>query len=348
MKQRSQGHSASDRRPERAAQHVSTRAPARALIDLLSDVSEMVRLRVLRVLEREELSVGEVAQVVQLPQSTVSRHLKILSEGGWVVRRASGTAMLYRLVLDEVAPEARALWVTIRENLASSQGSELSGDSRRLESVLAERASDPQAFFGRVAGEWDSIRGQWFGERFTPVSLLSLLPPEWVVADLGCGTGNVAELLAPVVKKVVAVDQSGPMLGAARKRLSGASNVSFHEGSLEELPLANGSVDACVAVLVLHHVASPERALKEMRRVLRKPGREGPGGGVALIVDMLEHGRAEYRHTLAHKHLGFGARAMQRMCRDAGFGSAAVRELPAEPESKGPGLFVATARVAEG
>lgn len=321
--------------------------PVRALIDLLGDVSEMVRLRVLRILEREELSVGEVAQVVQLPQSTVSRHLKILSEGGWVVRRASGTAMLYRLVLDELAPEARALWVTIREQMGSGSSGEIAGDTRRLESVIAERASDPQAFFGRVAGEWDSIRGQWFGERFTPLSLLSLLPREWVVADLGCGTGNVAELLAPVVKRVVAVDQSGPMLGAARKRLSGVGNVSFHEGSLEELPLATGSVDACVAVLVLHHVASPERAIKEMRRVLRKPGRDGGGvgGGVALIVDMLEHGRAEYRHTLAHKHLGFGARAMQKMCRDAGFGSAAVRELPAEPEAKGPGLFVATARV---
>lgn len=321
--------------------------PARPLIDLLGDVSEMVRLRVLRILEREELSVGEVAQVVQLPQSTVSRHLKILAEGGWVVKRASGTAMLYRLVLDELAPEARALWVTIRDQMGTGSAGEIAGDARRLEAVLAERASDPQAFFGRVAGEWDSIRGQWFGERFTPMSLLSLLPPEWVVADLGCGTGNVAELLAPVVKKVVAVDQSGPMLGAARKRLAGAGNVSFHEGSLEELPLATGSVDACVAVLVLHHVASPERALKEMRRVLRKPGRDG-GGGVALIVDMLEHGRAEYRHTLAHKHLGFGARAMQRMCREAGFGSIAVRELPAEPEAKGPGLFVATARIAEG
>ena len=328
------------------------RAPTHAtrpLIDLLSDVSELVRLRVLRVLELEELSVGEVAQVVQLPQSTVSRHLKILSEGGWVVKRASGTAMLYRLVLDELSPASRALWVTIRENLGSgpgaAQASELAGDARRLEAVMAERAADPQSFFGRVAGEWDSIRSEWFGERFTPMSLLSLLPSSWTVADLGCGTGNVAELLAPVVKRVHAVDQSGPMLSAARKRLAGAGNVSFHEGSLEALPLANGSVDACVAVLVLHHVSSPARAISEMRRVLRPAGRGGSGGGVALIVDMLEHDRAEYRHVMAHKHLGFGARAVQKMCRDAGFGDVSVRDLPAEPSAKGPGLFAAVARV---
>lgn len=330
---------------KRAAQAQS----ARPLTDLLADVSELVRLRILRVLELEELSVGEAAQVVQLPQSTVSRHLKILADGGWLVRRASGTAMLYRLVLDELTPASRALWVTIRGQLTEPQSAEMAGDSRRLESVLQERSADPQAFFGRVVGEWDHIRSQWFGDRFTPLSLLSLLPADWVVADLGCGTGNVAELLAPIVRRVVAVDQSGPMLEAAKKRLVGATNISFHAGSLEKLPLADGSVDACVSVLVLHHVASPVDALKEMRRVLRTSvqggARSGSGSGVALIVDMLEHDRTEYRHTMAHKHLGFSTRAVQRMGREAGFADVSVRELPTEPSAKGPGLFAAVARI---
>ncbi|MBX3367829.1 MAG: methyltransferase domain-containing protein [Phycisphaeraceae bacterium] len=317
-------------------------APTRSITDRLSDVSELVRLRVLRILEQEELSVGEIAQIVQLPQSTVSRHLKILADGQWLLRRAAGTATLYRLILDDLPAESRSLWLAIRDQLPES--GDLAEDARRLRAVLAQRDADPQAFFGRVVGEWDRIRSDWFGDRFTPAALLSLIPSGWTVADLGCGTGNAAELLAPNVKRVHAVDQSLPMLTAAKKRLSGFSNVSFHQGTLEHIPLDDGSVDAIVSVLVLHHVPEPLDALREMRRILRGDHASGTGG-VALIVDMLDHDRTEYRHTMAHKHLGFAPKAMHKLCKDAGFASTVVRPLASEPDAKGPGLFVAVARV---
>lgn len=313
------------------------RRPIRSVTERLADIGEPIRLRILRVLESEELSVGEVAQVVQLPQSTVSRHLKVLAEGDWLVRRTVGTATLYRLVLDDLDADARALWLTVRDQLGT--GGDLAEDTRRLAAVLAERRADPQAFFGRVAGEWDQIRAEWFGGRFTHAALLSLIPPQWTVADLGCGTGNVAELLAPCVKRIIAVDQSEPMLAAARKRLAGHANVAFREGSLESLPIDDASIDACISVLVLHHVAEPLAAFREMRRILRP-------SGVALVVDMLEHDRAEYRHTMAHKHLGFAPRAIQSLLREAGFASVTVRTLPPEPDAKGPGLFAAVARTA--
>lgn len=336
-RQPSKKHPAQEREPSPGVRPV----PARSVTDRLADVAELIRLRVLRVLEHEELSVGEIAQIVQLPQSTVSRHLKILADGQWLARRTVATATLYRLVLDDLSAESRALWLAIREQLPA--GGDLAEDSRRLVAVLAQRDADPQAFFGRVVGEWDQIRSEWFGEHFTPSALLSLLPQHWTVADLGCGTGNAAELLAPSVHKVIAIDQSQPMLDAARKRLVAHANIAFHRGELESLPLADGSVDACVSILVLHHVRDPLAAFREMRRVLRSV----PGSGVALVVDMLPHDRTQVRHTMAHKHLGFAPAHIQELCRSAGFGRTSTRVLPSDPSAKGPGLFATVARIAD-
>lgn len=301
--------------------------------ELLTAMAEPVRLRLCRLLEREELSVGEVASVLQLPQSTVSRHLKVLSEGGWLLKRADGTATMYRLVLDDLTVDARALWVTVREHMGDS--SELREDTRRLESVLADRKADSSSFFGRVAGEWDDLRTQLFGSSFTAPALLALLPRDWTVADLGCGTGNAAELLAGRVKKVIAVDGSEVMLRAAKKRLEPMKGVEFRVGPLEDLPLPDGSVDAAVCVLVLHHIDRPEKAAAEMRRIVR------PGGRV-VVVDMFEHDRREYRHRMGHKHLGFSQSRAQSMLEDVGFVQVRVDALTSWPDSKGPSLFVAS------
>lgn len=310
------------------------------LTDRLVALGEMVRLRILRMLEREELSVGEVARIVQLPQSTVSRHLKVLGDGGWLVKRTEGTATFYRLVLDDLPQPCRELWLVVREQLGGPTGTgttpELAEDVRRLAAVIAERRQDSQSFFGRVAGQWDDVRGELFGTRFTAESLLALLPREWTVVDLGCGTGNVAELLSPLVKRVIAVDASAAMLKAAQKRLEGRGNVEFVRGEAQRLPLRDASADAVVAFLVLHHVPEIAAALGEMRRVLRR-------GGVALIVDMVEHDRQSYRHTMGHHWLGFGEQRLGDELRRAGFGD--VRFVPQTPEAdaKGPGLFACTA-----
>lgn len=310
-----------------------------SITDRLAALGEMVRLRILRVLEREELSVGEVARTVQLPQSTVSRHLKVLAEGEWIAKRAEGTATFYRLILDDLPASSRQLWLAVREQLGGPAGegptAELAEDLRRLSSVLAERREDSQAFFGRVAGQWDEVRNELFGQRFTLLGLLNMLPREWVVADLGCGTGNAAELLAPLVKRVIAIDQSGPMLSAARKRLAGVSNVEFVSGELTGLPLKSGSVDAAVCVLVLHHVEDYAAAIREMRRIVRP-------GGVVLIVDMLEHDRSSYKHTMGHRWLGFGERQMVDVLGSAGFERARYQAIASDTDVRGPGLFAAT------
>lgn len=313
------------------------------IADHLVALSDPVRLRILRILEREELAVGEVAKVVQLPQSTVSRHLKVLADAAWVFKRAEGTATLYRLVLDDLPAPRRALWLAVRDLMKSPDGRDithdLEEDLRRLASVVAQRREDAQSFFGRVAGQWDDVRNELFGARFTPVALLSLLSRDWVVADLGCGTGNASELLAPLVRRVIAVDQSAPMLAAAKQRLvhgDGARNIDFVRGEISALPLKDASVDACVCLLVLHHVEAPARALAEMRRILRP-------GGIALIVDMVEHDRDAYRHTMSHRWLGFSEHAIAQAARDAGFVHPRYNPLPSDPQAKGPGLFAFTA-----
>jgi len=305
------------------------------LTDRLTSLGDAVRLRLLRLIETQELSVGEVAKVVQLPQSTVSRHLKTLTDAGWLSRRQEGTASYFSLIPDDLAPDARALWAAVRTQLALS--SDFAEDQRRLKAVLAERRTDSQAFFGRHAGEWDALRNELFGGRFTSVALLSLIRSDWTIADLGCGTGNAAEFLAPYVSKVIAVDQSSPMITSARRRLIGSPNVEFIEAPINCTGIPDESVDAAVCVLVLHHLDDPSAALREMRRILRT----SRAGGRVLIVDMLAHDRDEYRRLMGHKHLGFSRGQMLQLLADAGFTDVVYHELPGEPDAKGPGLFAA-------
>lgn len=301
----------------------------------LSAIADQTRLRLCRVLEKAELSVGEVARVLQLPQSTVSRHLKTLRSADWIRSRAEGTATLYRFVLDELPEASRSVWVSIRHEAAPQ--ADLDQDDRRLESVLHARQANSQAYFGRIAGEWDDIRTQLFGSGFTPLGLLALLPSEWVVADLGCGTGNVAELLSKHVKSIIAVDQSQPMLDAAQKRLGTCTNIDLRLGDLNDLPIPDQTVDAATCVLVLHHLEHPEKAIREMARIV-KPG------GLALIVDMLPHTHEDYLHTMGHAHLGFDPEQLGSEFKRAGFRSTRAVPLPGLPEARGPGLFAMTAQ----
>lgn len=308
--------------------------------EALAALAEPVRLRMLRVLELEELSVGEVARVVQLPQSTVSRHLKIVSDVSLVSKRSVGTATLYHLVLDDLPGEVRPLWVAVRDQLGGSGDPE--DDLRRLKQVLAERRLDSKDYFGRVAGDWHEIRHSLFGEGFTAPALLALVDPRWTVADLGCGSGDVSRLLSPHVERVIAVDQSEAMINAARARLSGLPNVEFVASDLESLTqMGPWKADAAVLSLVVHHIDEPSAVLKEAARILRSDR----GGGVLVVIDMVAHDREEYRRTMGHRHLGFTRERITELMTNARLRRVRVHELPTSTDSRGPGLFVASGRI---
>lgn len=296
-------------------------------------LGDVLRLRMLTLLQREELTVGELAKVLQLPQSTVSRHLKVLSDGGWVSRRAAGTAGFYHMLIEDLGDEARALWEIVRGS--ADQLPQYERDLARLAQVLSNRSIDTHSFFGRVGGEWDTMRERMFGSLFTWQALLGLLPPRWTIADVGCGTGNASELLAPFVQRIVALDISQSMLDAARKRLSDFDNVDFQLAEIESLPLADDAVDAAVCVLVLHHIDDPVGPMSEMRRIVRP-------GGPTLIVDMMTHEHETYRHSMGHRHLGFAAEEMREFAQAAGFRDSHWMPLPPDPDAHGPQLFAAS------
>ena len=305
-----------------------------AVLDHLAVLSDATRVRMLVVLERHEVTVSELCEVLQLPQSTVSRHLKTLADGGWLVSRREATSRLYAVTPEELPGAARPLWGVVREQVRPTAAA--ADDDRRLKRVLAARRSKSEAFFSAASGQWDRMRDELFGPSTHLRALLALLDPRWVVGDLGCGTGQVSAWIEPFVSRVVAVDASAEMLDAARARLEHASHVELRQGALEQLPIADGELDAALLMLVLHHVPDPGRVVAEASRALR------PGGRV-VIVDMLPHDREEYRQTMGHVWLGFGERQLQRLLGGAGFDFVRVQALSPEPRAKGPSLFVASA-----
>src|SRR4051794_9465081 len=306
-----------------------------AILDHLSALSDATRSRVLLLLDRHELTVSEICSIVQLPQSTVSRHLKALADSGWVASRAEGTSRLYTMTRDDLDAAARRLWLLVREQVGASPAA--AQDQRRLQATLAERRTKSQEFFSSSAGQWDRVRDDLFGDRFHLAALAAFAQSDWTVGDLGCGTGQVSSALAPFVHHVIAVDASAAMLQAAKKRLQGFDNIDLRRGELEALPIDDGRLDAATLMLVLHHVPEPERALAEVARVLKPQGR-------AVIVDMLPHDRENYRQQMGHVWLGFSDEHARRMLHDAGFEQIRIVALPPDARSKGPGLFVATAR----
>ncbi|MBM4112608.1 MAG: metalloregulator ArsR/SmtB family transcription factor [Phycisphaerae bacterium] len=294
-------------------------------------VGDTLRRRLLRILEQDELGVGEMAKVLQLPQSTVSRHLKALLDARWIARRNRGTAGLYRLDPESLPAGAAALWSLAREQIDAMQ---LAADEARLASVLAERRVDSRTFFGRVGGEWDSLRRELFGTAFSAEALLSIVDPQWTVADLGCGTGDAAEHLAPLVRRVIAVDREPTMLDAAKRRLAGHRNIVFRQGALDSLPLKAGEADLAVVMLVMHHLEHPEQAVGECARVLAMQGR-------LLVVDMVKHDRAAFARTMGHRHLGFTEAETRAWARGTKLQLRRWRMLRADPHGKGPPLFAA-------
>jgi ubiquinone/menaquinone biosynthesis C-methylase UbiE len=311
------------------------RAPA--ILDHLSALADTTRSRILLLIDRHELTVGELCAVMQLPQSTVSRHLKALSDAGWVASRAEGTSNLYMKTRDELDPPARRLWLLVREQVGSTPAA--IQDQRRLQAALADRRTKSQEFFSSSAGQWDRLRDELFGDRFHLEALAAFVDPAWTVGDLGCGTGQVTAALAPFVSRVVAVDGSAAMVQAARKRLQGFDNVDLRRGDLEALPIDEGRLDAASMMLVLHHVPEPEKALAEVARVLA-------AGGRLLVVDMLPHDRESYRQQMGHVWLGFSEALVRRLLRESGFDEVRIVALPPDGRAKGPGLFVATGQKA--
>ena len=311
-------------------------APTQDLLSRFESLGDENRLRILTLLERHEFTVSELVSVLQLPQSTVSRHLKVLADDGWVRRRQDGKTRYYRLE-GELEPGAGELWQLTAGTLAGARWA--ADDAERAQSVLAERRERAVAFFSESAAEWDALRDELFGSDARFAALFGLLEPEWVVGGLGAGTGTLANMIAPFVTRVVAVDRSPEMLAAAAVRLGERDNVDIREGELEALPVDDDALDLAVLMLVLHFAVDPGRVLAEAARAL------APGGRL-LVLDMRAHDRDEYRETMGHLWPGFTEDQMRDWTCLAGLEAYHHIPLAPEPGASGPALFAATARKA--
>ena len=312
---------------------MTTAAP---ILDHMAALADPIRCRMLLSLERHELTVNEICSVLQLPQSTVSRHLKTLADDGWVVSRRDGTSRFYGMVIEDLDPGAQRLWPLIREQVSGTNGAEQ--DERRLKSVLARRRSKSEEFFASASGQWDHLREDLFGERFHLHALLGLIDPALDVGDLGCGTGQVSELVAPHVAKVIAVDGSTDMVQAARKRLKGAQHVDVRRGDMEALPIEDGAARC-----------------GDGRAGVASRARAGARAGGNASRTEARRARVDRRHAAARSRgvsaadgprlaRLFGEDDQENTWRAAGFERPRIHTLPAEENAKGPSLFVATAR----
>ncbi len=303
------------------------------ILEDLSALAEPTRSRILVLLDGHELSVSELCNILQLPQSTISRHLRALVDAGWISARPEGTSHFYSMTRDGDDPAAARLWQVVREQLACSAAAVQ--DQLRLQAALAERGVRSHEFFASSAGQWDRLREELFGDRFHLAALGALAEADWVAGDLGCGTGQVSAALAPFVERIVAVDASAAMLEAARSRLAALPNVELRQGELEALPIDDSSLDLGSLMLVLHHLPEPRKAVAELARVLR------PGGRV-IVVEMLPHEHDSYRRQMGDVWLGFSETQVARMLAEAGFGRVRVVPVAPETRARGPALFVAS------
>jgi ArsR family transcriptional regulator len=291
---------------------------------LLADPS---RLRVLLLVEREELSVAELQEILGMGQSRISTHLAQLKQAGLLEDRRNGKSILYRLKTFRGA-ESKAfeqLLGVLRR--AAGEIPEAEQDSEALRLALGRRQEKMRAYFDELAGK--------FGRHYMPgrswkgiaETLLALMPPV-VIADLGAGEGTFSQMLARRAKKVIAVDNSEKMVeyGAELARKHGVKNLEYRQGDLEAVPLRNGSIDVAFFSQALHHAQHPERAVAEAWRILK------PGGRI-VVLDLLRHNYEEARELYADLWLGFTEVEASRYLRQAGFKNIETSVVHREEEA---------------
>jgi ArsR family transcriptional regulator len=291
----------------------------RALWQTLHDPT---RLRILALLEEEELSVAELQEILTMGQSTISTHLSQLKSAGLVEDRRTGKSSLYRLT-----PNGSEGIVTPLLTRARTETPEAKTDHAEMRRIVKKRQDRMRSFFDSVAGRLgkDYVPGKSW--KSIAEALLRLLPP-MTIADLGAGEGAFALLLAQRATKVIAVDTSPRMIEVGRELATrnGVGNVDFRLGDMEELPIDAASVDLVFFSQSLHHAMHPARAIQEAFRILR------PGGRVVLL-DLAKHRFEEARELYADEWLGFGEAELESMLHQAGFTAVETSIVDRNPEA---------------
>jgi ubiquinone/menaquinone biosynthesis C-methylase UbiE/DNA-binding transcriptional ArsR family regulator len=293
-----------------------------SIIKILRVVADPNRLRILLLLQREELSVAELQEILVMGQSTISTHLSQLKQASLVEDRRTGKSSLYRLKADESKRIVEELLEQAKDEIP-----EAATDQATMRRVVKKRQDKMRSFFDSVAGRLgkDYVPGKsWKG---VAEALLRLMPP-LVIADLGAGEGAFALLLAQRATKVIAVDTSAKMIEVGREQAlrNDVKNVEYRLGDMEELPIEDAAVDLVFFSQSLHHALHPQRAVQEAWRILR------PGGRI-VILDLMQHRYEEAREMYADEWLGFGEAELETMLENAQFSNAQVSVVHKELET---------------
>jgi ubiquinone/menaquinone biosynthesis C-methylase UbiE/DNA-binding transcriptional ArsR family regulator len=283
-------------------------------------LADPTRLRIIALLRRMELSVGELAQVLGQSQPRVSRHVRILADAGLCDRRREGSWVFLGLGRAASAP-LLAMIDSWRD--AAAERWEVA-DGARLEAVHADRAAAAQAYFDAHAAEWDAIRSLHVAEDEVETAITELLAdaPIGRMVDIGTGTGRMIELLGATTTSAIGIDRSPEMLRFARARMgrAGIERVDLRQGDMYALPLDDGAADTVVLHQVLHYAQAPAAAIAEAARLI------GPDGRL-LIVDFAAHDRDDLREREGHARLGFDDEQMASWFAAAGLEPARTVEL---------------------
>src|SRR6201992_3688718 len=294
-----------------------------ATLKSLRALSDATRLRIVALLENDELSVAELQEITSLGQSRISTHLGLLADCGLVKSRRDGKRTFYKLnpQADSVTSEFIQLAIRGAKELA-----EHSHDLINLKRVLARRKEQAQVYFNQVAGRFDRVYGPGRSWQAFGHLLLRILPP-LVVADLGAGEGLVSELLACRCKKVIAVDNSEKIVafGAAKAKKNGLKNLEFRQGDIQNPPIEPGSVDLVILSQALHHAEDPAAALVSAAKLLKSHGQ-------ILILDLLKHNFEKARELYGDRWLGFAEGDLHRWLEEAGFKKIEISIVAAEEQ----------------
>lgn len=309
------------------------------LVQQLRAAGEVTRARILSLLARGELSVGELTEVLGQSQPRLSRHLKFLAAAGLVERLPEGAWVFYRL---PVEGHARAL-VDVLNAAIDPDDRVLRRDLERLEEVKAVRAGAAQSYFGRVAEDWDDLRSLHYSEADIEQAVLAAAGPGPfdLVLDFGTGTGRMLALFSARARRVEGIDLSHQMLTVARSNLSAskAANASVRHGDATSAPYPDNCADLVIIHQVLHFLDDPARALSEASRVLK------PGGRL-IVVDFAPHALEYLRESHAHRHLGVSEADFERWAERAELGVKSARTFKAPDADKGVAVTVWTAETA--
>ena len=300
--------------------------PAASTVNLLRLLADETRLRLLLLLEEEELSVAELQEILGMGQSRISSHLAQLKRAGVVEDRRAGKNVYYGASKIGGRNGARARLHEVMRTLAR-EIPETSRDRTALKLALRKRQDKTREYFDELAGKFgrDYVPGRSW--KALAHALISLLPP-LTVADLGAGEGTLSQLLAKRARKVIAVDNSPKMVefGSALAKKHELRNLEYRLGDIEDPPIEKSSVDLAILSQALHHAAKPERAIEAAHRILKKNGR-------VIVLDLLSHRFEKARALYADHWLGFSELRLHDLLEQAGFKDIEVSVVSREKQS---------------